>query len=157
MKLFAARASLLLATGSAAALIAGSSGPALAACSNIVTPPFTNPSGPPVSCVIVSGSSVSGGVTNSGTISPGGPTGILITVSTFNGGVANSGTISASQNGILLADVAVFGSTGGGTTNSGTITAAPAAATRQPWPQPTTAFFWILFRPSPAASTMAAR
>jgi len=126
MKLFAARASLLLATSSAAALLAGSSGPVLAACGNVVTPPFTNPSGPPVSCVIVSGSSVSGGVTNSGTISPGGPTGILITVSTFNGGVANSGTISAGQNGILAADVAIFGSTGaGGITNSGTITADP--------------------------------
>ncbi|HEY2134680.1 MAG TPA: autotransporter domain-containing protein [Xanthobacteraceae bacterium] len=65
-----------------------------------------------------------GGVVNSGTIS--GSFGIVVEANgTVHGGITNSRIISATQIGILVSSVAVFGSTsaGGGITNSGTITA----------------------------------
>ncbi|MGA8077088.1 MAG: autotransporter domain-containing protein [Xanthobacteraceae bacterium] len=65
-----------------------------------------------------------GGISNSGTISAGGSGIFVKTVSTFSGGISNSGTISAGK-GILVSEVAVFGSgsAGGGIVNSGTISA----------------------------------
>jgi hypothetical protein len=120
---------LLLASSSVAAmLVGGGTRPAFAACANTVGPgavaSFNNPSGQTIACVTFNNATVSGNVVNAGTITPGGPSGILLTnQSTINGSVSNSGTISVSGNGIAN-DASGIGDTFfGGITNSGTITA----------------------------------
>jgi outer membrane autotransporter protein len=114
------RIALLLATSSAAALIVGGCASARAACVAVSSGPgFTNPAGPAVSCISVNGATVTGSVTNAGTITPGSPTGISITGnSTITGAVVSSGAVSiAGSNGIAVKGALVLG----GITNSGTI------------------------------------
>jgi outer membrane autotransporter protein len=119
MHLRRTRAALLLATSSAAALIAAGAAPARAACAVVSGPGgFTNPAGHTTSCVTAANATVTGNVVNAGTITPGGPTGILIFDSTLNGAVINSGTIAAGR-GIYINNANVSG----GIINSGMISA----------------------------------
>ncbi len=114
---------LLLATSSVAALVAGGSGPARAACVVITGPSagFTNPVATTIDCITVTNATVNGNIVNAGTITPGGPTGIAILDSSlFNGAVLNSGTISANQTGISVFNVSTFTA---GIANTGTINA----------------------------------
>ena len=79
-----------------------------------------------VSSVAVFGdASAGGGITNTGTISAPGATGIgIVGVSLFQGAVTNAGTVFASKRGIDVNNVVVFGTTKfGGVTNSGKISA----------------------------------
>ncbi|WP_143201926.1 autotransporter domain-containing protein [Bradyrhizobium sp. NAS96.2] len=78
--------------------------------------------------ILVGGDSFSGGISNSGTISAGGYYGIVVggavTVSSFSGGINNSGTISAGVDGILVGGGTVtVSSFSGGISNSGMISA----------------------------------
>jgi outer membrane autotransporter protein len=118
-----ARVALLLATSSVAALVVGGSAPARAACGNVISGssgPYTNPTGTTIPCVTFSNATVTGNVSNAGTITPGSPTGILMSNSTVNGAVTNSGSIVVDGDGILVSNGAQVS---GGISNSGTISA----------------------------------
>lgn len=75
--------------------------------------------------VVASGSTVSGGISNSGTIS-GGTAAIYVDQSTVSGGITNSGTLTAGRWGIELQGAAVV--SGGDVVNSGLIQADTNAA-----------------------------
>ncbi|HEY1540905.1 MAG TPA: autotransporter domain-containing protein [Xanthobacteraceae bacterium] len=88
--------------------------------------PFTNVGA--LSCITVGGTSFAGNVVNSGTgvISPGNPTGILVTnASTVTGQISNAGSISVSGTGIRVDTDSVVTN---GIVNTGTITSGTSAA-----------------------------
>ncbi len=119
MSLRGRRGGLLL-SSSVTALLLGGGAPAAAAC---YTGPFPVTNSGALSCITVDGTSFSGNVVNSGTgvISPGGPTGILVTnASTITGQISNAGTISATGTGIRIDTNSVLTN---GIVNSGTISA----------------------------------
>ena len=112
---------LFLASTSVAALLTGSGTPSALADGCYAGPfPFTNNG--TVHCIVVSNTSFSGNLVNSGTgtISPGEPTGIYVNNSTITGQISNAGTISASGPGILIQSNSVLTN---GISNSGTIAA----------------------------------
>ncbi|WP_157863400.1 hypothetical protein, partial [Bradyrhizobium tropiciagri] len=95
-----ARLRPLLASCSLAALLVGGGAPAAHAC---YTGPFPYTNSGSIDCIVVNNATVSGGISNSGTIA--GFDGIAVggdarnagsvTISAFSGGINNSGTISA--------------------------------------------------------------
>jgi hypothetical protein len=88
----------LLATTSVAALLLGSLSPASAGQSftNRSVASISSPQGQATTSIVISGSTVTGAVSNAGTISPGNPGALVIDTSTVGGGIVNSGAISAS-------------------------------------------------------------
>src|ERR1700722_11490172 len=109
----------LLASSSCVALLMAGGGASAAGC---YTGPFPFTNNAPLSCITVSGTSFAGDVVNSssGVISPGNPTGILVTnASTITGQISNAGTISVSGGGIRVDTNSVITN---GIVNSGTIT-----------------------------------
>ena len=112
---------LLLST-SVAALVIGGGAPAAFACAHGAGAGagFDNPAGHTTACVVVTNTSFTGNITNEGTITPGGPTGILVTnASTITGQVSNSGTIAITTGtGIRVTANSVITN---GIVNSGTI------------------------------------
>jgi uncharacterized protein with beta-barrel porin domain len=131
------RLGVLLASSSIAALLVSGSGPAMAACTNTIGPgasaSFTNPNGTIIPCVQFQGATISGNVVNAGTISPGGPDGMIFTNSggngtTILGAVSNAGKISVAGTGILVGAGGGAATLLGGITNTGTITATGGVA-----------------------------
>jgi uncharacterized protein with beta-barrel porin domain len=117
------RLGLLLSTSVTALLVGGGAPAAFAAC---YTGPFPFTNNTTRSCITVSATSFTGNVVNSatGVISPGGPTGILVTnASTITGQISNAGTISVGGTGILVDSSSVITN---GIINSGTISASTA-------------------------------
>src|SRR5207247_7154683 len=110
----------LLTSSSIVALVSAAAyAPAQAACVTITgnSGGYTNPSGSTVQCVTVTAATVAGNISNAGTITPGGPTGIsVINSSTINGAVINSGTISVTGRPIEVITSTITS----GITNSGT-------------------------------------
>ena len=91
----------LLATTSVAALLLGNPLPASAGQSitNTTVSSVANPQGKSTTSIVVSGSTVTGTVSNAGTISAGMPSVLSIATSTVGGGISNSGMINSSGNG----------------------------------------------------------
>jgi outer membrane autotransporter protein len=124
-------ASSLLAGTSIAALLLAAPAQAGQTITNQTVATVTNPAGNATTSIVITGSTVTGAVTNAGTISPGKPGGfsgfatlaISVTNSTIGAGIANTGTISASgaqsATGIFVNGSIVAG----GITNAGTISA----------------------------------
>ena len=119
----------LLATTSVAALLLGAPAQAGQSVTATTVASVSNPAGHNTTSIIITGSTVTGAVTNAGSISPGkagfsGNSGIVLNASTAGGGVLNSGTIDLSGgtgtnlNGINIA----FSSITGGVVNAGAIT-----------------------------------
>jgi hypothetical protein len=137
------RASSLLATTSLAALLLGGA-PALAGGLSFdgqTQASVTNPANTTVTSIVINNSTVTGAVTNAGTISPGkagggngGATAALAVTnnSTIGGGIHNSGTINVSGSGFNVAGVFIIDVNGmvntiaGGISNTGTISASGA-------------------------------
>jgi len=142
------RLALLASSSCVALLMGGGSAAAIPVC---YTGPFPFTNNGALSCITVSATSFTGNVVNSGTgvISPGNPTGILVTnTSTITGQISNAGTISVGGTGIRVdtnsvitngivnqgliqapgAGIVVDGVStfGGGISNSGTITGVSA-------------------------------
>ena len=134
----------LLATTSAAALLLAGPAPAGAGQSvaNQTVAAVTNPAGGATTSVFITGATVTGDVTNAGTITPGkvtqvtvpfpfaSATAIAVNNSAVGGKIVNSGTITATQNArtvngtAIAVGLSVNNSTvGGGIVNSGTISA----------------------------------
>jgi hypothetical protein len=98
----------------------------------------TNAAGQSITSIIIIGSTVTGAVTNAGTITPGKAIGVVTTaaisvaLSSVGGGVLNTGTISATGKfsiGIGIANtVLAKGAAAGALVNSGTITATGGSA-----------------------------
>jgi hypothetical protein len=88
----------------------------------------TNAAGQSITSIVITNSTVTGAVTNAGTITPGkltlgpSPAAIFLDASTVNGGVLNSGTINAvvNQNNARAFGIGAS-SVAGGITNTGTI------------------------------------
>ena len=92
----------LLASSSCVALLMTGGGAVAAGC---YTGPFPFTNNGALSCIRVGGTSFTGDLVNSGTgvISPGNPTGILVTnTSTITGQISNAGTISVGGTGIRV-------------------------------------------------------
>ena len=94
----------------------------------------TNPAGQATTSIVINGTTVTGAVTNAGTISPGtlvgtGTAALSVTNSTIGGGITNTGTITANgANSNFGTSIIVTGSTvSGGITNAGTINASGGA------------------------------
>jgi hypothetical protein len=119
----------LLATTSLAALLLGAPAHAGQSFTNQSVATVTNPAGQATTSIVITGSTVTGAVTNAGTITPGkaNPNGttaaVFVANSTIGGGIVNSGTITAmgtqAAAGILVNDGAISG----GITNTGAINA----------------------------------
>jgi len=91
----------LLATTSVAALLLGNPLPASAGQSitNTTVSSVANPQGKSTTSIVISGSTITGAVSNAGTISAGMPSVLSIATSTVGGGISNSGTINSTGNG----------------------------------------------------------
>ena len=123
-------ASSLLAGTSIAALLLAVPAKAGQTITNQTVATVTNPAGNATTSIVINGSTVTGAVTNAGTISPGTLVGtntaaLAVTNSTIGGGITNTGTITANgANSNFGTGIVVTGSTvSGGITNGGTITA----------------------------------
>ena len=132
---FTPRASALLATTSIAALLLGAApveAGGLSFSNNPMVPVVNNPVNTTITSIVINGSTVTGAMTNMGTITPGlsvnaGPglfdaDAILVLNGSIGGGILNSGAIAATAtsggaNGILTVGSII----GGGITNTGTI------------------------------------
>ena len=88
----------LLATTSVAALLLGNPLPASAGqrITNMTVSSVANPQGQATTSIVISGSTVTGAVSNAGTISAAMPSVLSIATSTVGGGISNNGTISSS-------------------------------------------------------------
>jgi hypothetical protein len=131
----------LLATTSVAALLLGTPLPAHAGGISVTTNTnkVDNPANTAVTSIVINGVTVTGTVTNEGTVSPGkGPipvAGLFVNVSTIGAGIANSGTIAVDGTlgpGVKSgfgAGILAFNSTisAGGISNTNTITVTNAA------------------------------
>ncbi|MBW0004724.1 MAG: autotransporter domain-containing protein [Hyphomicrobiales bacterium] len=91
----------LLATTSVAALFIATSLPASAGKSikNTTAASVSNAQGQATTSIVISGSTVTGAVTNAGTISATAPSPLSIVTSTVGGGISNTGTITSSGSG----------------------------------------------------------
>ncbi|MBW0003725.1 MAG: autotransporter domain-containing protein [Hyphomicrobiales bacterium] len=129
------RVPALLATTSVAALLMA---PPAQAGQNITTPQMvvTNPAGNVTTSIVITGTTVTGAVTNAGTITPGtnvavagGTAALAVINSSVGGGISNAGAVSAiSANGVAEA-VTIRGATvTGGVANAGKITASGTLA-----------------------------
>lgn len=97
----------LLATTSVAALLLASTLPASAGQSiaNTTVSSVSNPQGQSTTSIVISGSTVSGAVSNAGTISAANPSVLSIATSTVGGGIANNGTINSSGAGARAVNI----------------------------------------------------
>jgi hypothetical protein len=128
----------LLTTTSVVALLLGAPAQAGQTITNQTVATVTNPAGQATTSIVITGSTVTGAVTNAGTITPGKQANvgdltvtIALTVlgSTIGGGIANSGTINANSSGSSAFAINITGSTvSGGIANSGTIKATSGAS-----------------------------
>ncbi len=119
----------LLATTSLAALLLGAPAHAGQSFTNAGVATVTNPAGQATTSIVITGSTVTGAVTNAGTIAPGKATpngttaALFVANSTVGGGIVNSGTIDA-KGGQTAAGILISGGTvSGGITNTGSINA----------------------------------
>jgi outer membrane autotransporter protein len=119
----------LLATTSLAALLLGAPAHAGQSFTNASVATVTNPAGQATTSIVITGSTVTGAVTNAGTIAPGKATpngttaALFVANSTVGGGIVNSGTIDA-KGGQTAAGILISGGTvSGGITNTGSINA----------------------------------
>jgi hypothetical protein len=124
----------LLATTSLAALLLGAPAHAGQSFTNASVATVTNPSGQATTSIVITGSTVTGAVTNAGTIAPGKATpkgttaALFVANGTIGGGIVNSGTIDA-KGGQTAAGILISGGTvSGGITNTGSINATGNAA-----------------------------
>jgi fibronectin-binding autotransporter adhesin len=128
------RAPFLLATTSIAALLLGAATPAQAgqAVTNTTVATVTNPAGQATTSIVITGSTVTGAITNAGTIAPGkvgvDPNGstaaLLVENSSVGGGIANTGTIAVNGANQRPIGIDIVGSiVTGGLANRGTINA----------------------------------
>ena len=124
----------LLATTSMAALLLGAAAPAQAGqkISGTTVAIVTNPAGQATTSIVITGSTVTGAVTNAGTITPGkaglglnGSTTVALFVqnSSVGGGVSNTGTINANGAKGFIGIEIVGTTVTGGIANIGTINA----------------------------------
>ena len=121
-------APMLLASTSIAALLIALPARAGQTITNQTIPSVTNPAGQTTTSIIIINSTVTGAVTNAGTISPGKMIGggktaaIGVASSTIGAGIMNTGAINVNGTGSAAAINVTNSSVAGGITNTGAIT-----------------------------------